>query len=145
MSNLEQDFDYIKINLASPDRITKWGQRKLPNGEIIGEVTKPETINYRTFKPEMEGLFCEKIFGPVKSWECHCGKYKRVEPIETLICKRCGVEVTESRVRRHRMGYIKLVSPVTHVWYLKGTPSYLSLLLKKRVKTLEEIIYFNQY
>ena len=145
MSNLEQDFDYIKINLASPERIKKWGERVLPNGEVVGEVTKPETINYRTFKPEMEGLFCEKIFGPVKSWECHCGKYKRVEPIETLICKRCGVEVTESRVRRHRMGYIKLVAPVTHVWYLKGIPSYLSLLLKKRVKTLEEIIYFNQY
>nr|YP_010938242.1 RNA polymerase b'-subunit [Meringosphaera mediterranea]WLD05755.1 RNA polymerase b'-subunit [Meringosphaera mediterranea]WLD05835.1 RNA polymerase b'-subunit [Meringosphaera mediterranea]WLD06055.1 RNA polymerase b'-subunit [Meringosphaera mediterranea] len=144
-NNLKQDFDYIKINLASPERIKKWGQRALPNGEVVGEVTKPETINYRTFKPEMEGLFCEKIFGPVKSWECHCGKYKRVEPIETLICKRCGVEVTESRVRRHRMGYIKLVSPVTHVWYLKGIPSYLSLLLKKRVKTLEEIIYFNQY
>jgi len=93
----------------------------------------------------MDGLFCEKIFGPVKNWECYCGKYKRVEPNELLVCERCGVEVTESRVRRHRMGYIDLVSPVTHVWYLKGIPSYLSLLLKRRLRTLEEIIYFNQY
>tara|TARA_B110000090_G_scaffold192363_1_gene225687 strand:- start:2654 stop:4402 length:1749 start_codon:yes stop_codon:yes gene_type:complete len=106
---------------------------------------KPETINYRTFKPEMDGLFCEKIFGPVKNWECHCGKYKRVEPNELLVCERCNVEVTESRVRRHRMGYIDLISPVTHVWYLKGTPSYLSILLKQTLKKLEEYIYFNQY
>jgi DNA-directed RNA polymerase subunit beta' len=145
MSNLKHDFDYIKINLASPKRIKEWGTRILPNGLIIGEVTKPETINYRTFKPEMDGLFCEKIFGPVKNWECYCGKYKRVEPHELLICERCNVEVTESRVRRHRMGFIELLSPVTHVWYLKGTPSYLSLLLKRRLRTLEEIIYFNQY
>ena len=143
--NFKYDFDYIKINLASQKRIKEWGQRTLPNGQIVGEVTKSETINYRTFKPEMDGLFCEKIFGPVKNWECHCGKYKRVEPNELLVCERCGVEVTESRVRRHRMGYIDLVSPVTHVWYLKGIPSYLSLLLKRRLRTLEEIIYFNQY
>lgn len=145
MTNLENNFDYIKINLASSKRIKEWGERTLPNGQIVGEVTKPETINYRTFKPEMDGLFCEKIFGPVKNWECYCGKYKRVEPNELLICERCGVEVTESRVRRHRMGYIDLVSPVTHVWYLKGNPSYLSLLLKRRVRVLEEIIYFNKY
>ena len=143
--NFKHDFDYIKINLASPKRIKEWGERTLPNGQIVGEVTKSETINYRTFKPEMDGLFCEKIFGPVKNWECYCGKYKRVEPNELLVCERCGVEVTESRVRRHRMGYIDLVSPVTHVWYLKGIPSYLSLLLKRRLRTLEEIIYFNQY
>ena len=143
--NFKHDFDYIKINLASPKRIKEWGERTLPNGQIVGEVTKSETINYRTFKPEMDGLFCEKIFGPVKNWECYCGKYKRVEPNEVLICERCGVEVTESRVRRHRMGYIDLVSPVTHVWYLKGIPSYLSLLLKRRLRILEEIIYFNQY
>jgi DNA-directed RNA polymerase subunit beta' len=143
--NFKHDFDYIKINLASPKRIKEWGERTLPNGQIVGEVTKSETINYRTFKPEMDGLFCEKIFGPVKNWEFYCGKYKRVEPNELLVCERCGVEVTESRVRRHRMGYIDLVSPVTHVWYLKGIPSYLSLLLKRRLRTLEEIIYFNQY
>ena len=145
MINIKQDFDYIKINLASPERIKQWGERILPNGQIIGEVTKPDTINYRTFKPEMEGLFCEKIFGPIKNWECYCGKYKRVKPKELLICERCGVEVTESRVRRHRMGYIELVSPVTHVWYLKGIPSYLSLLVKYKLKVLEEIIYFNSY
>ena len=144
-SNSNYNFDYIKINLASPKRITEWGQRTLPDGQTIGEVRKPETINYRTFKPEMDGLFCEKIFGPVKNWECHCGKYKRVEPHKLLICERCGVEVTEARVRRHRMGYIKLISPVTHVWYLKGIPSYLSLLLKCKLRTLEEIIYFNKY
>ena len=145
MSNFKYDFDYIKINLASPKRIREWGTRMLPTGEIIGKVMKPETINYRTFKPEMDGLLCEKIFGPVKNWECHCGKYKRVEPIELLVCERCNVEVTESRVRRHRMGYIDLISPVTHVWYLKGTPSYLSILLKQTLKKLEEYIYFNQY
>ena len=145
MSNFKYDFDYIKINLASPKRIREWGTRMLPTGKIIGKVMKPETINYRTFKPEMDGLFCEKIFGPVKNWECHCGKYKRVEPNELLVCERCNVEVTESRVRRHRMGYIDLISPVTHVWYLKGTPSYLSILLKQTLKKLEEYIYFNQY
>ena len=143
--NLNYDFDYIKINLASSKRIKEWGERRLPNGQIVGEVTKPETINYRTFKPEMDGLFCEKIFGPVKNWECYCGKYKRVEPNELLVCERCGVEVTEARVRRHRMGYIDLISPVTHVWYLKGIPSYLSLLLNCKLRTLEEIIYFNKY
>ena len=145
MINSKHDFDYIKINLASSQRIKEWGERTLPNGQIVGEVTKPETINYRTFKPEMDGLFCERVFGPVKNWECYCGKYKRIEPLELLICERCGVEVTESRVRRHRMGHIELVSSVTHVWYLKGIPSYLSLLLKMRLRTLEEIIYFNEY
>jgi DNA-directed RNA polymerase subunit beta' len=145
MINSKHDFDYIQINLASAQRIKEWGERTLPNGQVVGEVTKPETINYRTFKPEMDGLFCERIFGPVKNWECYCGKYKRIEPLELLICERCGVEVTESRVRRHRMGHIELVSSVTHVWYLKGIPSYLSLLLKMRLRTLEEIIYFNEY
>jgi DNA-directed RNA polymerase subunit beta' len=141
----KHDFDYIRINLASPKKIKEWGQRKLTNGEIIGEIKKSDTINYRTFKPEVNGLFCEKIFGPVKNWECYCGKYKGIKSKELLICERCGVEVTESRVRRHRMGYIQLVSPVVHVWYFKGIPSYLSLLLKYRLKTLEEIIYFNRY
>ena len=141
----DETFDYIQITLASPEKIKNWAEKNILNCEISCEIIKPETINYRTFKPEMDGLFCEKIFGPVKNWECYCGKYKRVEPNELLVCERCGVEVTESRVRRHRMGYIDLVSPVTHVWYLKGIPSYLSLLLKRRLRTLEEIIYFNQY
>ena len=118
----ESHFDYVKIKLASPERIREWGQRTLPNGQVVGEVTKPETINYRTLKPEMDGLFCEKIFGPSKDWECHCGKYKRVRH-RGIVCERCGVEVTESRVRRHRMGFIKLAAPVSHVWYLKGIPS----------------------
>lgn len=145
MPNLKHNFDYIKINLASPKCIKNWGTRYLSNGLVVGEVKKPETLNYRTFKPEMEGLFCEKTFGPVKNWECYCGKYKRVDPNELLVCERCHVEITESRVRRHRMGFIKLFSPVTHVWYLKGIPSYLSLLLNCRVRDLEEIIYFNRY
>ena len=143
MEKINQDFDYIKINLASPDRIKFWGERILPNGEIVGEVTKPETINYRTFKPEMDGLFCEKIFGPIKSWECHCGRYKQLR-YKGIICERCGVEVTDSKVRRHRMGYIELLAPVTHVWYLKGVPSYLSRILNKKVKELEQIVYFNE-
>jgi len=141
---IKQDFDFIQINLVSPKRVKEWGQRQLKNGELIGEVTKTDTINYRTFKPEMDGLFCEKIFGPVKNWECYCGKNKGIKPKELLICERCNVEVTESRVRRHRMGYIKLISPVTHVWYLKGIPSYISLLLNYRLIILEEIVYFNQ-
>lgn len=138
-------FDYIKINLASPERIKQWGTRTLPNGYVVGEVQKPETINYRTFKPEMDGLFCEKNFGPVKNWECHCGRYRRVEPSQVLICERCNVEVTESRVRRHRMGYIDLIAPVSHLWFLKGIPSYLSLILKWPVDILMDIIYFRQY
>nr|YP_009675023.1 RNA polymerase beta' subunit [Rhizochromulina marina]QDH81874.1 RNA polymerase beta' subunit [Rhizochromulina marina] len=145
MSTSLASFDYIKINLASPTRIKEWGTRTLPNGYVVGEVQKPETINYRTFKPEMDGLFCEKIFGPVRNWECHCGRYRRVEPSKILVCERCNVEVTESRVRRHRMGYINLIAPVTHLWFLKGIPSYLSLVLKRPVDVLMEIIYFRQY
>ncbi|MBP0018286.1 MAG: DNA-directed RNA polymerase subunit gamma [Cyanobacteria bacterium SBLK] len=140
----EQRFDYVKIGLASPDRIRQWGERTLPNSQIVGEVTKPETINYRTLKPEMDGLFCERIFGPAKDWECHCGKYKRVRH-RGIVCERCGVEVTESRVRRHRMGFIKLAAPVTHVWYLKGIPSYLSILLDMALRDVEQIVYFNAY
>ena len=124
-----KEFDYIKIKLASPRRIKQWGQRILPNGQIIGEVQKSETINYRTFKPEMDGLFCERIFGPNKNLECACGKYKRIR-YEGLICDRCGVELTESRVRRHRMGHINLVYPVTHIWYLNSRPNYMALLLE---------------
>ncbi|PSF38443.1 DNA-directed RNA polymerase subunit gamma [Aphanothece hegewaldii CCALA 016] len=140
----DQRFDYVKIGLASPERIRHWGERTLPNGILVGEVTKPETINYRTLKPEMDGLFCERIFGPSKDWECWCGKYKRVRH-RGIVCERCGVEVTESRVRRHRMGFIKLAAPVTHVWYLKGIPSYLSILLDMPLRDVEQIVYFNAY
>jgi len=128
-------FDYIRISIASPERVMKWS---------FGEVTKPETINYRTLKPEREGLFCERIFGPSKDWECYCGKYKRVRH-KGIICERCGVEVTDSKVRRHRMGHIKLAAPVSHIWFLKGIPSYLGLLLDMSLKDLEQVIYFNNY
>ena len=129
MIEFAKEFDYIKIKLASPFRILQWSNRKLPNGQFVGEVQKSETINYRTFKPEMDGLFCERIFGPSKSLECACGKYKRVR-YEGLICERCGVELTESRVRRHRMGYINLIYPVTHVWYINSRPNFMALLLE---------------
>ena len=135
MSTSIDYFDYIKISIASPERVMKWS---------YGEVTKPETINYRTLKPEREGLFCEKIFGPSKDWECYCGKYKRVRH-KGIICERCGVEVTDSKVRRHRMGHIKLAAPVSHIWFLKGIPSYLGLLLDMSLKDLEQVIYFNNY
>jgi DNA-directed RNA polymerase beta' subunit len=129
MVKLTKEFDYIKIKLASPFRILQWANRKLPNGQFVGEVQKSETINYRTFKPEMDGLFCERIFGPSKSFECACGKYKRVR-YDGLICERCGVELTESRVRRHRMGYINLIYPVIHVWYINSRPNFMALLLE---------------
>jgi DNA-directed RNA polymerase subunit beta' len=143
MKRINHDFDYIKINLASPERIREWGQRILPNGQIVGEVTKPETVNYRTFKPETDGLFCERIFGPVKNWECHCGKYKQVRH-QNLVCERCGVEITECRVRRHRMGYVDLLTPVAHVWYLKAVPNYIGNVLQKTKREIEQIVYFNQ-
>ena len=129
MTQSENHFDYIKIKLASPVKILQWSYRQLPNGQLVGEVHKSDTINYRTFKPEMDGLFCERIFGPSKSLECACGKYKRVR-YEGLICERCGVELTESRVRRHRMGHINLIYPVTHVWYVHSRPNYMALLLE---------------
>ena len=135
MSTSIDYFDYIRISIASPDRILQWSH---------GEVTKPETINYRTLKPERDGLFCERIFGPTKDWECYCGKYKRVRH-KGIICERCGVEVTDSKVRRHRMGHIKLAAPVSHIWFLKGIPSYLGLLLDMTLKDLEQVIYFNSY
>jgi DNA-directed RNA polymerase subunit beta' len=144
MLETERSFDYVKINLASPSRIRSWGERILPNGQSIGEVTKPETINYRTLKPEMGGLFCERIFGPVNDWECHCGKYKRVR-YKGIICERCGVEVIESNVRRHRMGFVELASPVTHVWYVKGRPSKIALILNISLKELEQVVYFNSH
>ena len=131
MSTSIDYFDYIRISIASPERILKWS---------YGEVTKPETINYRTLKPERDGLFCERIFGPTKDWECYCGKYKRVRH-KGIICERCGVEVTDSKVRRHRMGHIKLAAPVSHIWFLKGIPSYLGLLLDMTLKDLEKDLY----
>jgi|TARA_B110000046_G_scaffold185755_1_gene229077 DNA-directed RNA polymerase subunit beta' len=144
MLRIEKSFDYVKINIASPSRIRSWSERILPNGQIVGEITKPETINYRTLKPEMHGLFCERIFGPVNDWECHCGKYKRVRH-KGIICERCGVEVIESNVRRHRIGFIELASPVTHVWYVKGRPSKIATILNISLKELEQIVYFNSY
>ncbi len=135
MSTSIDYFDYIRIGIASPERIMKWS---------YGEVNKPETINYRTLKPERDGLFCERTFGPSKDWECYCGKYKRVRH-KGIICERCGVEVTDSKVRRHRMGHINLAAPVSHIWFLKGIPSYLGLILDMSLRDLEQVIYFNSY
>ncbi|WP_054697888.1 DNA-directed RNA polymerase subunit beta' [Syntrophomonas palmitatica] len=135
MSEINNTFERIKISLASPEQIRSWSS---------GEVKKPETINYRTLRPEKEGLFCEKIFGPVKDWECHCGKYKRVRH-KGIVCDRCGVEVTNSKVRRERMGHIELAAPVSHIWYLKGIPSRMGLLLDMSPKVLEKVIYFVSY
>jgi DNA-directed RNA polymerase subunit beta' len=143
MKILNEEFDFIKVGLASPDRIKKWSERVLPNGVLVGEVKTTDTLNYRTFKPETEGLFCESIFGPIKSGDCNCGLYKNARKLG-FVCTVCNVEITDSRVRRHRMGYINLLSCVTHVWYLKGSPSYLALLLRKKVKDLETIIYHNE-
>ena len=135
ISNSSSEFDSLEIGLASPDRIRYWS---------FGEVEKPETINYRTFKPERKGLFCEKIFGPVKDWECSCGKYRRVR-YRGIVCERCGVEVTHSKVRRERMGHLELAAPVTHIWFLKGIPSYMGLLLDLSTRQLEEVIYYDSY
>src|SRR3712207_3947823 len=129
------DFNAIRISLASPEEILGWSR---------GEVTKPETINYRTLKPERDGLFCEKIFGPQKDWECYCGKYKRVR-YKSDVCDKCGVEVTRWKVRRERMGHINLPSPVSHIWFVKGTPSRLGLLLDISPRALERVLYFAQY
>ena len=128
-------FDAIKIGLASPDKILEWSH---------GEVKKPETINYRTLKPEKDGLFCERIFGPSKDWECHCGKYKKIR-YKGVICDRCGVEVTKASVRRERMGHIKLAAPVSHIWYFKGIPSRMGLILDISPRTLEKVLYFASY
>ena len=132
-------FDQLKIGLATADQIKQWSH---------GEVKKPETINYRTLRPEKDGLFCEKIFGPTRDWECYCGKYKRVR-FKGIICERCGVEVTRSKVRRERMGHVELAAPVVHIWYLRGTRSWLAYLLagvetkeELKAKQLEKVIYF---
>ena len=130
--NTEQGivFDSIKIGLASPEKIREWSH---------GEVKKPETINYRTLKPERDGLFCERIFGPTKDWECHCGKYKRIR-YKGVVCDRCGVEVTKAKVRRERMGHIELAAPVSHIWYFKGIPSRMGLILSMSPKALEKVL-----
>jgi DNA-directed RNA polymerase subunit beta' len=135
-------FDAIKISLASPEIIS--GSAREGKGWSYGEVTKPETINYRTLKPEKDGLFCEKIFGPSKDWECHCGKYKKIR-YKGVICDRCGVEVTKSSVRRERMGHIALAAPVSHIWYFKGIPSRMGLILDLSPKDLEKVLYFADY
>ena len=129
------DFKTLKLKLASPEEIRKWSR---------GEVTKPETINYRTLKPEKDGLFDERIFGPTKDWECYCGKYKRIR-YKGVVCDKCGVEVTQSRVRRERMGHISLAYPAVHVWFFKGAPSRISLLLDVPPRAIEQVIYFARY
>ena len=128
-------FNKIKIGIASDEKIREWSK---------GEVKKPETINYRTLKPEKDGLFCERIFGPTIDWECHCGKYKRVR-YKGIVCDRCGVEVTKSKVRRERMGHIELAAPVAHIWYFKGIPSRIALMLDVSPRNLEKIVYFASY
>lgn len=127
------NFDSIQIGLAPAEKIREWS---------YGEVKKPETINYRTLKPERDGLFCERIFGPTKDWECACGKYKKGARYKGLVCDRCGVEVTRAKVRRERMGHIELAAPVSHIWYFKGIPSRMSLLLNVSPKDLEKVLYF---
>lgn len=129
------NFDTIKIGLASPEKIREWSR---------GEVKKPETINYRTLKPEKDGLFCERIFGPSKDWECHCGKYKKIR-FKGVVCDRCGVEVTKASVRRERMGHIELAAPVSHIWYFKGIPSRMGLILDISPRLLEKVLYFASY
>jgi DNA-directed RNA polymerase subunit beta' len=129
------DFDAIKIALASPDMIRSWS---------FGEVKKPETINYRTFKPERDGLFCAAIFGPVKDYECLCGKYKRMKH-RGVVCEKCGTEVTLAKVRRERMGHIDLASPVAHIWFLKSLPSRIGLMLDMTLRDIERILYFEAY
>jgi len=130
-----ETFDQIQIGLASPERIRSWS---------FGEIKKPETINYRTFKPERDGLFCARIFGPVKDYECLCGKYKRMK-YKGIVCEKCGVEVTVTKVRRERMGHIDLAAPVAHIWFLKSLPSRIGLLLDMQLKQLERVLYFESY
>ena len=130
-----QQFDHIRIGIASPEKILSWS---------YGEIKKPETINYRTFKPERDGLFCARIFGPVKDYECLCGKYKRMK-FKGIVCEKCGVEVTLSKVRRERMGHIELASPVAHIWFLKSLPSRIGLILDMMLKDLEKVLYFESF
>ena len=142
----EITYDSIRIGLASPEKIREWARAGRPGEVTDYEVKKPETINYRTLKPEIGGLFCEKIFGPTKKYECHCGKYKKQKVrAKNFICDRCGVEVTDAKVRRERMGYIELASPVSHIWYFKGIPSRMGLILDMTPKNLEKVLYFSSY
>ena len=134
-TGLSQGFDKISVSIASPEAIKSWS---------FGEIRKPETINYRTFKPERDGLFCAKIFGPVRDYECLCGKYKRMK-YRGIICEKCGVEVTLSKVRRERMGHIDLASPVAHIWFLKSLPSRIGLLVDMTLKDLERVLYFEYF
>ncbi|MBR6999945.1 MAG: DNA-directed RNA polymerase subunit beta' [Lachnospiraceae bacterium] len=140
----EITYDAIKIGLASPEKIKEWARAGRKGDVTDYEVKKPETINYRTLKPERDGLFCEKIFGPTKDWECHCGKYKKIR-YKGFVCERCGVEVTKASVRRERMGYIELAAPVSHIWYFKGIPSRMGLLLDLSPRVLEKVLYFASY
>src|SRR5512136_1658749 len=133
--NRPTDFDSIKIMLASPERIREWS---------FGEVKKPETINYRTLRPEREGLFCEKIFGTMKDWECYCGKFKSIR-YKGVICDRCGVEVTHSKVRRERMGHVELATPVAHIWYYRSVPSRIGLFLDLPIVALRSILFYEKY
>ena len=154
LENLHASFDYLRITIASPQRIKSWSERILPSGEIIGEVLRAETINFRTHQPEINGLFCEKIFGPIKNWKCKCGKYTGF--VLDKVCETCNVEITEARVRRYRMGYIDLTCPVAHLWYLKGVPNYLQILLspyeeekdvtkeKLTIESIEDVVYFKE-
>ena len=134
-AGMEEEFDAIKIGIASPETIRSWS---------YGEVKKPETINYRTFKPERDGLFCAKIFGPVKDYECLCGKYKRLK-FKGVTCEKCGVEVTLSKVRRERMGHIELAAPVAHIWFLKSLPSRLGMVLDMTLRDIERVLYFEAF
>ena len=129
------NFNAIRLKLASPEKIRAWS---------YGEVKKPETINYRTFKPERDGLFCAKIFGPTKDYECNCGKYKRMKH-RGIVCEKCGVEVIQSKVRRERLGHIELASPVAHIWFMKGIPSRIGLMLDMSLRELERVLYFEEY
>ena len=131
----EQKFSKIKITLASPEKIKSWS---------FGEIKKPETINYRTFRPEKDGLFCARIFGPIKDYECLCGKYKRMK-FRGIICEKCGVEVTRSNVRRDRMGHIELACPVSHIWFLKSLPSRISAAVDMKLKDVEKVLYFESF
>lgn len=134
----------LQIGLASPESIRRWAERRLPSGEMVGLVTKPYTIHYQTYKPEPDGLFCEKIFGPIKSGFCACGKYQGMMPANPAkCCEQCGVELTHAQVRRYNMGYIKLEAPVMHVWYLKTVPSLLSRILNQPVEELESLVYYD--
>ena len=134
-TSVNESFDRVKISIASPEKIQSWS---------FGEIKKPETINYRTFKPERDGLFCARIFGPVKDYECLCGKYKRMK-FRGITCEKCGVEVTKSNVRRERMGHIDLATPVAHIWFLKSLPSRISTIMDMKLKEVDQVLYYEKF